>query len=124
MIRNMQTFMAAALVVASQIAQVGQAEQDLLVMDDCHMTMMNSACFFAAMPITDDESNHFDVSRYAEGSSLELLRQAAAQLPIPETVMDARVRAYRPTEDELYFTIPDGRYVNRIYSGVKLREQE
>ena len=38
--------------------------------------------------------------------------------------MNDRVRAYTPTEEDLYFTIEDGRYVNRLYSGVKLREFE
>ena len=64
------------------------------------------------------------MSSYAEGSPLELTRLTAAKLPTPETVMNDSVRAYMPSEDELYFTIEDGRYVNRIYSGVQLREFE
>ena len=58
------------------------------------------------------------MSKYAEGSPLELLRQAAASLPIPSIVMNDRIKAYRPTDEDLYLTLKDGRYVNRIYSGV------
>ena len=27
-------------------------------------------------------------------------------------------------DDEIFFTIPDGRYVNKLYSGIQLRELE
>ena len=68
--------------------------------------------------------NSFDLNKYADHSPLELIRIAASKLPIPARVMNEKVRNYSPSEDELYFTIPDGRYVNRIYSGVKLRKFE
>ena len=66
----------------------------------------------------------FDLSRYAEGSPLQLLRKAAASLPVPATVMNDRIRQYVPGEEDLYLTLEDGRYVNRLYSGVKLRDFE
>ena len=65
-----------------------------------------------------------DMNKYADGSPLELLRQTAASLPVPAIVMNERIRAYRPTDEDLYLTLKDGRYVNRIYSGVELREFE
>ena len=64
------------------------------------------------------------MSRYEEGSPLERYRQASLVDPVPNIVMNDRIRAYTPTEEDLYFTISDGRYVNKIYSGVKLREFE
>ena len=75
-------------------------------------------------PVDLPASGGFDVSRYAEGSPLERYRQASLADPVPNIVMNDRVRAYEPTEEDFYFTIPDGRYVNKIYSGVKLREFE
>ena len=64
------------------------------------------------------------MSRYEEGSPLERYRQASLVDPVPNIVMNDRVRAYTPTEEDLYLTIDDGRYVNNKYSGVKLREYE
>ena len=64
------------------------------------------------------------MNKYEDGSPLERLRLAATDSSIPKIVMNDRIRAYEPTEEDLYFTIEDGRYVNRIYSGVKLREFE
>lgn len=55
---------------------------------------------------------------------MELTRLAAAKLPVPDYVMNDQIRALEVTEEDLYFTVSDGRYVNRIYSGVELREPE
>ena len=115
------------------VAEVVSAQQEWLMSPIVDFDMGYNQCSFDAfdfIPIPDKEAaesdleKEFDVTRYASESPLEKLRLAAAELPIPEYVMNDKVRSYKPTEEELYFTLDDGRYVNRIYSGVKLREFE
>lgn len=67
----------------------------------------------------------FDTTRYEEGSALELTRQAFEKLPTPDYVMNDALRAFTPSsDDDCYFTLEDGRYINRIYSGLELRQPE
>ena len=67
----------------------------------------------------------FDSSHYAPGSAIELARQAAIQLPVSSSVMNDELRALPlASDDEIFFNIPDGRYVNKLYSGIQLREFE
>ena len=66
----------------------------------------------------------FDPFKFAEGSSLEMARLAAAKIPTPYYVITDEVRAYEPVEDDYYFTIPDGRYANKIFTGLELRDKE
>ena len=53
-----------------------------------------------------------------------MARVTAARLPTPDSVLNDLVREFVPTEQEIYLTLPDGRYVNAIYAGVQLREHE
>ena len=56
--------------------------------------------------------------------SLELAILTASKLPISDRVIGDVARSYQPTDEEHYLTLPDGRYVNKIYSRVKLRDFE
>ena len=38
--------------------------------------------------------------------------------------MNDWVRSYKPKQEETIFSVPDGRFIRRIYSGVELTEYE
>ena len=42
----------------------------------------------------------------------------------PETAINDKIRSYKPTEDDIYFTVPSGNYCNLIVAGDVLRERE
>jgi len=50
-------------------------------------------------------------------SAFELRRQAAQRMAVPDFVIDDTVRSYKPTEQDQYITLKDGRYENLILVG-------
>ena len=51
-------------------------------------------------------------------SSLEIKNWAASLMPVPDSVMNERIRAFEPRPEDLYFTTEDDTYENLIFSGV------
>ena len=57
-------------------------------------------------------------------SSLEIKKWAASFMPVPDSVMNDRIRAFEPRAVDLYFTTEDNTYENLIFSGVSLKDRE
>ena len=67
-------------------------------------------------------ATNFDINKYEDGSPRELVRLAALRFRTEE--INEKVKAYEPTDADIYESLPDGSYVRRLYSGMELRERE
>ena len=67
-------------------------------------------------------TKNFDVTKFEAGSSKELLRLAAVKFRAEE--INEKVKAYEPTDRDIYENLANDVYMRRIYSGMKLRERE
>ena len=67
-------------------------------------------------------TTNFNINKFEDGSSRELVRLAALRFRTEE--INEKVKAYEPTDADIYESLPDGSYVRRIYSGMELRERE
>ena len=54
----------------------------------------------------------------------EMKEKLVRRIPVSEKVMNDEVRSYEPTENDIYLTLPDGRYENQIWHNLELREKE
>ena len=57
-------------------------------------------------------------------SVLEMKQKLLMRMPVPETVMNDQVRAYKAKDEDIYRTLKDGRYEQMIFRNMELRERE
>ena len=57
-------------------------------------------------------------------SVLEMKDKLMMRMPVPETVMNDQVRAYKAKDENIYRTLKDGRYEQMIFRNMELRERE
>jgi len=55
-------------------------------------------------------------------SIFEMRKRIAKAMPVPEQVMNMKVRKYLAREDDLFLTLPDGRFEQELFEGVELKE--